>query len=192
MIWVEGPTERIYLNHWIREAAPGLQEGLHYSIFFYGGRLLSHLSAGDDDVGDIIKLRAINRNIALLMDSDRSSKFSKLNKTKKRIFDEISDHGGFPWITAGREIENYVPLKMINEALEHVHSSIFVRPIESGRYDHAFYFYAKRGGKEIVYESADKVKLARYVTGKPADLNVLDLREKITGLVAAIKLANKS
>ncbi|ROT43839.1 hypothetical protein CHR62_15615 [Pusillimonas sp. NJUB218] len=34
------------LKHWIAAVAPELVEGLHYSIMFYGGRLLSHLSAG--------------------------------------------------------------------------------------------------------------------------------------------------
>lgn len=48
VIWVEGPSDRIYLNHWIREKAPGLVEGLHYSVMFYGGRLLSHLCYGSE------------------------------------------------------------------------------------------------------------------------------------------------
>lgn len=40
VIWVEGPSDRIYLNHWIKAMDSTLQEGLHYSIMFYGGRLL--------------------------------------------------------------------------------------------------------------------------------------------------------
>jgi predicted ATPase len=32
VIWVEGPSDRIYLNHWIRANAPELIEGIHYSI----------------------------------------------------------------------------------------------------------------------------------------------------------------
>ena len=47
LIWVEGPSDRIYLNFWIKHFKPTLIEGIHYSIMFYGGRLLAHLS-GDD------------------------------------------------------------------------------------------------------------------------------------------------
>ncbi len=57
LIWVEGPSDRIYLSHWLRHSAPDLIEGLHYSIMFYGGRLLSHLSVNDPDVDDFISLR---------------------------------------------------------------------------------------------------------------------------------------
>ena len=38
IIWVEGPSDRIYLSYWINEKAPQLTEGIHYSIMFYGGR----------------------------------------------------------------------------------------------------------------------------------------------------------
>ncbi|MBP5126516.1 ATP-dependent nuclease, partial [Pseudomonas protegens] len=49
IIWVEGPSDRIYINHWIHEISPDLIEGIDYSIMFYGGRLLSHLSADDSE-----------------------------------------------------------------------------------------------------------------------------------------------
>ncbi len=45
VIWVEGPSDRIYIKHWIGIVRPDLMEGVHYSIMFYGGRLLSHLTA---------------------------------------------------------------------------------------------------------------------------------------------------
>ena len=50
IIWVEGPSDRIYLNYWIRREAKDLVEGIHYSVMFYGGRLLSHLSGLDPDI----------------------------------------------------------------------------------------------------------------------------------------------
>lgn len=50
IIWVEGPSDRIYINHWIHLLEPDLIEGLHYSIMFYGGRLLRHLSAEDTEI----------------------------------------------------------------------------------------------------------------------------------------------
>jgi hypothetical protein len=72
VIWVEGPSDRLYLNWWLSKAAPDLIEGIHFSIMFYGGRLLSHLTAGDDeDVSEFIELRSLNRNLAIVIDSDK-------------------------------------------------------------------------------------------------------------------------
>ena len=108
VIWVEGPSDRIYLRHWIAAIAPDLIEGIHYSIMFYGGRLLSHLTALDDEVTEFIELRSLNRNIAVVMDSDRSGELDEINATKKRIEEEFIKTRGIAWITKGREIENYV------------------------------------------------------------------------------------
>lgn len=33
----------------------------------------------------------------------------RINDTKRRVRDEINNHGGMVWITAGKEIENYIP-----------------------------------------------------------------------------------
>jgi predicted ATP-dependent endonuclease of OLD family len=104
VIWVEGPSDRIYIKHWIGIVRPDLMEGVHYSIMFYGGRLLSHLSANDDEVSEFIQLRSLNRHLAIVMDSDRASAHSRLNSTKIRIRDEFNKDGGVAWITKGREI----------------------------------------------------------------------------------------
>jgi predicted ATPase len=56
VIWVEGPSDRIYLRSWIGQIDGSLVEGRHYSIMFYGGRLLSHLSAADEETTDFIEL----------------------------------------------------------------------------------------------------------------------------------------
>ena len=51
VLWVEGPSDRIYLNRWISLTAPELVEGIDYSVMFYGGRLLSHLSLSREEPG---------------------------------------------------------------------------------------------------------------------------------------------
>jgi predicted ATP-dependent endonuclease of OLD family len=85
IIWVEGPSDRIYLKWWIKSLDPTLVEGIHYSIMFYGGRLLSHLSADDPEVGEFISLRRLNQNISIVIDSDKKSKQSEINETKRRV-----------------------------------------------------------------------------------------------------------
>ncbi|WP_412755195.1 ATP-dependent nuclease [Legionella pneumophila] len=123
VIWVEGPSDRIYLNYWIKAIDPTLIEGIHYSIMFYGGRLLSHLTAKEPDeyIEDFISLTRLNRASAILIDSDKEKGDGVLNATKKRIKNEFSA-SGFAWITSGREIENYLPSNQLNEAIEKIHS----------------------------------------------------------------------
>ncbi len=70
IIWVEGPSDRIYLNYWLKDKRPYLIEGIHYSIMFYGGRLFSHLTAMDqddlnDNIEDFISVRKLNRNAVI-------------------------------------------------------------------------------------------------------------------------------
>lgn len=176
VIWVEGPSDRIYLRHWLENCAPKLDEGIHYSIMFYGGRLLAHLTPHDPDVSEFISLRRLNRNLAVVMDSDKASGTAKVGATKLRVAREVEDVGGVGWITAGREIENYVPRKLMIECLE---SEGLSKPSRVGRYDRV---YPKEG--------TDKVKLARTVADRPADLSPLDLEDRILALADAIRGAN--
>ncbi|MCB1496039.1 MAG: AAA family ATPase, partial [Bauldia sp.] len=113
-IWVEGPSDRIYLNHWIKMIDSGLKEGIDYSILFYGGRILSH--HGFDDVeNDLVKAVSFSRDFAVLIDSDRDAPKGRLGKTKRRVEEEIVNAGGFCWITQGREIENYIPESLLTQ-----------------------------------------------------------------------------
>ena len=170
IIWVEGPSDRIYLNHWIKSVAPELEEGLHYSIMFYGGRLLSHLTANDEEVGEFISLRELNRNLAIVIDSDKQSAHSRVNDTKRRVAQELAETG-FAWITKGREIENYVPHVLLQEAVRST-SPKYDRAAEGGQYDHALHYYrAATGDENKVVEKVDKVRVAHKVCESPADLS---------------------
>jgi predicted ATPase len=181
VVWVEGPSDRIYLNHWIRAVASDFVEGVDYSIMFYGGRLLSHLSANDPEVEEFISLRRLNRNIAILIDSDKSSARSRLNQTKKRI---IGEFGADAWVTAGREVENYVPCMLVSKALSELYPSRFRSVASAGRYDHRLSFKAR---DKKVHDRIDKVKVAKIVTQQPADLSELDLGKKVKALVTFIR-----
>ncbi|WMO07824.1 hypothetical protein NI378_19280 [Vibrio parahaemolyticus] len=128
IIWVEGPSDRIYLNYWIKAKYPYLVEGLHYSIMFYGGRLFSHLSALDKDeqeevIEDFVCVRSLNRNSIIMFDSDKSTPQSRLNTTKKRLANEFDQGPGFAWITKGREVENYLDFDQLEQSIQAVHTS---------------------------------------------------------------------
>jgi len=187
VVWVEGPSDRVYVRHWISLAAPDLVEGLHYSIMFYGGRLLNQLSAHDPDIDDFISLRRLNRNLAIVIDSDKRSARARVGATKVRVAGELANGSGEAWITDGYTIENYVPHELLTDAVKETHPSSspiaaeskWVNPLDQ---DHAG------------ISSPDKVRIARHVavhwtsdTGWP-----LDLRTRIDSIVAFIRRANEA
>lgn len=184
VIWVEGPSDRIYLNHWIRAVAPELVEGVDYSIMFYGGRLLSHLSADDSEVSDFISLRKLNRNVAVVIDSDKCSSRASINTTKQRVSAELGEHA---WVTKGREIENYVPPAVMERALAKEYPR-FGKLASIGQFEHRLHFLEKGGVKE--FTGADKVKVARRVAEEAADLSELDLSDRLAALVEFIRQAS--
>lgn len=203
IIWVEGPSDRIYLNHWIKSLAPELVMGTHFSIMFYGGRLLSHLSAnGDDEVTrQFIDLRMLNRNIALVMDSDKSNIRSPLNTTKQRLLTEFSGEGGICWVTKGREIENYVDHELLQSAVKSLNLSSYDLPSGGGLFDHSLYFFRKSPKRRksdadqfkneaLLERNIDKVEVARRVCVRAPNLDLLDLREHVELLVQMIRRAN--
>jgi hypothetical protein len=187
VLWVEGPSDRIYLTHWIREAASDLTEGIEYSIMFYGGRLLRHLSADDPEVNDFISLRRLNRNLVVLMDSDQKKPRQRLNPTKVRVRKEFDQGLGFAWVTKGREIENYVDPDVLRVAVERIKEG-FGSKVGSGQFDHAVPVVKSRTGKA---RPVDKIKVAHAVAKERADLSRLDLRKQIGRLVDFIRECNK-
>lgn len=187
IIWVEGPSDRIYLNHWIRDIDNNLIEGVHYSIMFYGGKLLSHLSSEHEDVESFISLRSINRKMCVVMDSDKQTPKTKINDTKQRLKEEFNKGPGFAWITKGKEIENYIDPELIETVVRSIHKD--VDKLESkGIYSNLLKYKRVRSLK--IYD-ADKVKIAHKITEQPANLGILDLQENIERLVRFIKEANR-
>jgi len=181
VIWVEGPSDRTYLKHWLRLAAPELVEGQHYAVMFYGGRLLNHLSVDDEEVGEFIALRRLNRHAVVLIDSDGTSAKTRINATKQRVVDEFEGGGpGFAWVTAGRTIENYLPKDTLHAAARQQNRT---SAWAGGRWDNPV---AVRGKK------IDKVRLARDVCRDEGRslLEPLDLQDRMPQLIAFLRHAN--
>jgi putative ATP-dependent endonuclease of OLD family len=116
-----GASDRLYINRWIELYAKArIKEGTHYQCVFYGGRLLAHLAADDPeiDTDEVVKILRLNRNAILVVDSDKRSVDDELNSTKLRLINEIENFRGFVWVTAGKEIENYLALSAIKALFE--------------------------------------------------------------------------
>lgn len=181
IIWVEGPSDRTFLLKWINLIDNSLIEGLHFSIMFYGGRLLSHLSFENDKViNELIPLLKLNRNAYVVMDRDGFSNKAKINQTKTRIKNELGDRNS--WITKGREIENYISETTLkkwlqvdkiktdsNTKLEEIISKVSVKKYDTGK-------------------SKYSIEIAKHI--EIHDLEILDLKLKMNQLIKNIKIWN--
>jgi hypothetical protein len=191
VIWVEGPSDRVYLNHWIADIDPKLVEGIDYSIMFYGGRLLSHLTSNEiasenRGLDALIELRSLNRHVCVVMDSDRVNAADAINNTKTRLRSELTDNEGLSWVTQGREIENYISLATMTNALKKVYGRRFFNRVSTGVFDHVLPF---KDASENVFEKVDKVAVARAVCEEKPDFEVLDLRSRVEAVIAFIRNA---
>ncbi|WP_082040803.1 ATP-dependent nuclease [Aeromonas allosaccharophila] len=126
VIWVEGPSDRIYINKWIELFSDGtLQEGKDYSFLYFGGTNLASFTALDDPDNNLINILSTSRKAYLIADSDCSSplcrdndafkaylssmleRLDSVNKDNTGLHSSIKDYIKI-WITDGREIENYL------------------------------------------------------------------------------------
>jgi predicted ATPase len=137
VIWVEGPSDRIYINHWLKDICKtrtlALEEGKHYSFLMYGGaNLNSHTILSEDN--EDIDILCTSRYSVIICDSDYKNQEDEVNaKLKERVkqllerFEtiksselgenkQIEDYVKI-WITEGRETENYVPKDLFYEVL---------------------------------------------------------------------------
>lgn len=190
IIWVEGPSDRIYIKHWIESIDDELIEGLHYSIMFYGGRLLSHLSAEDETVNEFISLQRLNQNMAIIIDSDRRKKGLPINKTKQRIRSEFESRSQIAWITEGKEIENYIESTLYTNAVESLYGSKIKRMAEISQYSDMTVYYDSGKILKSSTKKVDKIRLAHKIAEMPANLDCFDLRKRVTKLVEEIQKAN--
>lgn len=181
IVWVEGPSDRVYVKRWIELEGIKFQEGRDYQFMYYGGRLLSHYTMKEAD--DMINVLMTNRNAAILIDSDKRTKNSRINDTKKRIREEFQSNNMFCWITKGKEIENYIPWEAINKKYPRIDK-------QCGEYE-LFPEYIKTVYSGFVQS---KVKFAKeicpYIT-KENSSELLDLQKNIKLLIEQIKKWNK-
>lgn len=190
VIWVEGPSDRVYLNKWIGLLGPDLEEGLHYSIIPYGGASLLPNAKFDYELfeKDVIPVLRINTNAYLIMDSDLNDSNSESHKTKLKAAKEIGD-GNF-WITKGREIENYLQNEVVKNWLKSKPGSGY-KGFNNTLYRRFEASILIAGEKNVKYEK-NKKKYAQEISEhiKPESLDYLDLREKVDELINKIKVWN--
>ena len=186
VIWVEGPSDRVYINRWIELYSNGeLRENVHYQILFYGGRLLSHLTGKLDNSSELIQLFRANLHSIIVIDSDKTSSNKRINKTKQRIKKEFNNNKAIVWITKGKEIENYLSKKIFYNRYN-INRQI-------GQYDKIEEFLNLNCKKnQGTYYSRNKVSesIENSKIMNIEDLKVLDLEEQIKKITNQIMIWN--
>lgn len=120
ILWVEGPSDKIYLENWIKQLAPELVEGSNYTILLFGGSNYKHIFIKNSIVSlDIVK--SINRNFGIILDSDKSSESADIKRDLIEIKQYFDHEELFCWITNAREVENYLEDSDFENAVRHVH-----------------------------------------------------------------------
>ena len=183
VIWVEGPSDRIYINRWLKIFCNSEYiEGAHYQFLYYGGKNLSHFTA-DDNLDDLISILKTNQNAAIVIDSDKRNDSSRINTTKSRIRKEFEEMDGFCWITKGKEIENYISTNSLRAKFGDSLS-------ELGQYD-LFPDYINSKYKNF---SSRKVAFAKSIVEHITADNskdILDLKKQIEKLYSLIQKWNQ-
>ena len=182
IIWVEGPSDRVYINRWLEVFCNSkFKEGTDYQFLYYGGRLLSHYTT-ETDTDDLINVLFTNRNAAIVIDSDYKTPSSRINSTKKRIKEEFQKHNYLCWITKGKEIENYLSAGAINAKF-----NISLKQIEKHT---LFPDYIKPYEKSFERSKVDFAhKIAPYITSQNSE-NILDLKKMTEKLYQEIQKWN--
>lgn len=187
VIWVEGPSDRIYINKWIELYSKGtLKENIHYQILFYGGRLLSHLTGKVDESNELIQLFRANLHSIIVIDSDKTDSKKRINQTKLRIKKEFMQNQAIVWITQGKEIENYLSRNIFNKVYK-VNKQI-------GQYEKIDDFLNENSRKKnigkyyVTNKASESISIAKKMTRE--DINILDLETQISTIVKQIKIWN--
>lgn len=160
ILWVEGPSDRLYLLHWLRLVAPELKEGVHFSVMHYAGSMLGHLSGNqlDEDpeafgqgINVPIQIARLNQNYGVVMDSDWTSSSApddsnKKWQTKQKCRKELQSQGKLAWITDGRTTENYCVVDDLTSAVNRLNTE-YKYEVPQSEFELAFTFLNTNGKK---------------------------------------------
>lgn len=186
-LWVEGPSDRVYLRFWLQRRCAELKkfyvEGSDYSFVFYGGKILSHFAFADKGADELITIIRICRYSAVLMDRDIGPSGDDVRETKARVRDEAEKdkHHRLAVFSNGREIENDVDPNVFRSAIAkllNIDESLLATLTLSGteRYPDEVIAHLKLRNNDANAarrKLKDKVSLAELVVGAWTDTAVI-------------------
>lgn len=151
VIWVEGPSDRIYTKRWLElysrsVSEPAFIELVHYAFVSYGGALLKHIGLTGNQT-ERVDIRTVNRNFSVVLDRDLVPSDGRISPDKQRMLDEAALLGSETaiWVTEGYTIESYLPTTW-EKGRQHIKT---------------------QSSQRVTIEGIGKVDLARRFAGTP-------------------------
>lgn len=187
VVWVEGPSDRTYFNKWIELWTDGeIKEHVDYEVVFTAGTLLAHFGYDEPDTEKaLIQGLNINQHAIVLMDSDRKqSKDQELKPNVARVVTEVESMGGLAWITAGKEVENYIP----QEALAAL--SVPSEELPESQFDNMLDFIKRHTDKDFSSKKPALAEQVCNVLNKEMLTGHLDLAERLDEVCEKLRLWN--
>ncbi len=204
ILWLEGPSDRIYLNKLIElysddEEGGKLIEGRHYQCAFYGGSNLANVEFTAEEEAEFTNLLRLNHNIAVLCDSDKESAGDTLKPRVKKTKEEINEirkagRDAYLWITEAREIENYIPAMVWKEVYDENQTQELDSPSQYDRFPSS---PSSQG--DYLFDKFNKTNFEKVPIAKKAIKHFtkemfedrFDIKEQMEALVAAIRKWNE-
>jgi predicted ATPase len=189
LIWVEGPSDRVFLKKWIEIWSNGsLTEGRHFQFVFYGGSVLANINAKlpEMETTEAVSAFKVNRNFAFICDSDRKSSSGTLKPRVAQLIKDVAGSRAMVWVTRCTEIENYIP----REAFEAAHSKTNLPQI--GEYETIQDYLRKNNisdAKSYTNKHSKAFAYAEYFSKENLGFRP-ELEQEVTELVKKIKLWN--
>lgn len=124
VIWVEGPSDAIYIRHWLSCHARGalLREGRDFTFAFHGGSLLSHVGLETQ----MVNLFGVHPGFFLVADSDKKTESGGLGHPYLERLLEDPRLKERIWVTAPKEIEGYLSDEDISDTIPDPASGLYI------------------------------------------------------------------
>jgi len=197
VVWVEGPSDAILIEHALSVVDKDIQKGLHYVIVFYGGALRKYCHIAENS-NRLVNLLSLGRRTVMVCDRDGKDSSVLLNSEKRRLGEACVDKGGISWITKGREIENYLRNAVLSKAFRELLNvpDLQIRLGKNQKLADALQLFehkVKRGRKKWLRYDTNKPEImsiiVRHIT-KRADLNQHDFLQQIDTIAEFIRKNN--
>ena len=184
VVWVEGPSDRIYFNKWIELWDADLVEGIEYQVLTYGGSVNAHFSFDDPDhVDELIAALKINAHAVLIADSDKKTDEDELKMHTARVTSELKQMNGHAWITAGKEVENYIPIDAFRLLLG---DQALTGP---KKFSNAIDYYTTKAGRVSIKKVELATKVIEHLTREQL-LTTQDLSDRLSEVCNHIRKWN--
>ena len=157
VIWYEGPADKEYIGRWIKLFSNEIKIPLSdIGLIHFGGK-------GNLEYIEPQNIKKIARKSIFVIDSDKKDKDAKFEQLITSFVEKCNQVGIKCWITQRKEIENYIPTKVLVETLRISDTAFEIKP-----YDDVFEKIKSRG------RSISKTSLSKSISEKLVKEDILN------------------